>query len=109
MKIMWSLGHLPKALSEVLATVHPAASDDANDFHRSLESAFRRAAFTVRREFPMPYADRAGRIDIHAHRTDTGNLWLELDRNRPRSKSIQKLKKAFNKFGGFAAIVCRCS
>lgn len=107
MKILWSRGRLPRILLDVLATIHPAAADDAGDFHRSICLALRRAKFFVQFEYPMPYWDRAGRIDLHAHRRDTGNLWLELDRRNPRRKSIVKLTNAIARFCGCAAVVCR--
>lgn len=107
MKIMWNRGPIPKALPELLATVQPATYEDANQFHRAVGAALIRANFKVRREHPMPYGDRAGRIDLHAHRPDVGNLWIELDRTSPRTGSIRKLNNAVDSLGGVAVVVCR--
>lgn len=107
MIIMWNRGSIPPALQDALNTVNPASAETAGDFHRHVGTCLKRAGFKVNREHPMPLGTRACRIDLHAHRPDTGHIWLELDRTTPRAKSILKLNKAIDTIGGSAVVVCR--
>lgn len=108
MKIMWNRGPIPASLTAVMRTIPAPTTEDPTWFHRCFALFLRRAGFTVRCEFPAPYRDRAGRCDIRADHPDLpGPIFLELDRTRPRAKSIEKLTNCVAAHGGVAAVICR--
>jgi hypothetical protein len=60
-------------------------------FHRGLQEELRREGCRSRREFKVElFGDRDGRVDLLV--TEPFLIAIELDRRRPRRKSIRKLR-----------------
>lgn len=63
---------------------------NARKLHKQIAEILRGNGYNVRCEFPAPYSKVIGRIDILAEKNGE-TYGIEIDRNSPRRKSIEKL------------------
>jgi len=78
-------GFVARALLEAMT-----GPDDARAFHKRAVAVLRRSCFSVGVELPTTYGSASGYIDMVAWFRG-GTVAIELDRRRPRAKSIEKL------------------